>query len=102
MSATKRYLETVSEREGYGGELTEEFLDRVQAGEFPDTLLVIDRADGSERRFHETDPDFVTEIFLAANGSGRTLAEAERRLRAGDAITTYGFVRLMVYGGPMA
>lgn len=73
MSATKRYLETVSEREGYGGELTEEFLDRVQAGEFPDTLLVIDRADGSERR-----------------------------LRAGDAITTYGFVRLMVYGGPMA
>lgn len=98
MSATKRYWETVSEREGYGGELSEEFLDRVQAGEFRDTLLVIDRHTGQTERFHQTDPEFRRVLELFDDGLPDA-ANDEVRLRAGEVLVTCGNVRLMVCGG---
>lgn len=99
MSATKRYWETVSEREGYGGELTEEFLGRVQAGEFRDTLLVIAKDDGTQHRFHETEPEFRDAITRAALANGTSPDDAERRLRAGEYLREGFYLRRMVCGG---
>ena len=89
MSATKRYLEELSERHGHGGELSDEFLRRLEAGEFRDTLLIIDRATGHVDTWIETEAEFAVLMRTWEKGD-------EKKLRAGAVLITEGFVRMMV------
>lgn len=96
MSKIKEYMETISEEEGYGGELTEEFLARWEAGEFKDTLLVIDRETGMQVRTHASTSQYWPELEFAGDAINDGPDAAEVRMRAGEVIISDNYVRMMI------
>jgi hypothetical protein len=96
MSKIKEYMETISEEEGYGGELTEEFLARWEAGEFKDTLMVIDKETGMSVRTHASSSQYWPELEFAGDAINDGPEAAEARMRAGEVIVSDGYVRMMV------
>ena len=98
MSKVKDYLYDVSVRHGYGGELTEEFLARLERGELRDTLLVIDRQTGRVDRYSQGADEFDEVVSLFADYDPEQATMDSMRLRAGEVLVTDDNVRLMVVG----
>lgn len=96
MSMMKRYMETVSEAEGYGGELTEEFLGKWEAGEYKDTILAIDRTYGMQVWTHQSSSRYLEELCFAGDAINDGPEAAEARMRAGEVIVSDGYVRMMI------
>lgn len=96
MSAIKNYMETISEAEGYGGELSEEFLAKWEAGEYKDTILVIDRTHGTQVRTHASSANYWPEMEFAGDAINDGPEAAEARMRAGEVIVSDNYVRMMI------
>lgn len=97
MSKTKSYYESLSERAGYGGEISEQFLNAIESGQIRNCIQIVFRESGDCRFVSQSDAKgFREEIAWAADSWQCEPREAEKRLRAGEVCVTDGYVRMMI------
>lgn len=97
MSATKSYYERISEKLGFGGEISESFLEKFGSGELKNSIQITDRRTGDTAYCSVGDAKrWKEELFWAAETWDCEVGEAEMRLRRGDVCDCGHYVRIML------
>ena len=97
MSKVKSYYESLSERTGYGGEISEQFMEAVGSGQIRNCIQIVFCESGDYRFVSQSDAKgFREELAWTADAWNCEPREAEKRLRAGEVCVTDGYVRMMI------